>query len=132
MIRRRRGKEQISTSHIERSFFQNQEEYLSFQDLDLEINFERSLLRSKLESYLKQTEINPKRLQSHLLDSPWHSLQDIVKNEENNHISQAFQHHITSPIQSPPFVQNLLRPMEAIFSPLAMPAVLNDFPQNYS
>ena len=47
LVRRRRGKEQLSTSHTERSLFQNQEEYFSFRDLDLEINVERYLLRSK-------------------------------------------------------------------------------------
>ena len=45
LSRRRRGKEQISTSHTERPLFQHQEEYYSFQVLDLEIDVEMSLLR---------------------------------------------------------------------------------------
>ena len=44
LIRRRRGKEQVGISQIERSFSQNQEEFHSFQYFELEINFERSLL----------------------------------------------------------------------------------------
>ena len=62
LVRRRRGKEQISTSHAERSFSQNQEENFSFQYFELETNFEKSLLRSKFETDLKQIEINPNRI----------------------------------------------------------------------
>ena len=53
LIRHRCGKEQVGTSQIERSSSQNQEEFLSFQYFELEINFERTLLKSKSESDLK-------------------------------------------------------------------------------
>ena len=83
LIRCRRAKEQINTSHVERSFSQNQEEYFSFQCFELETNLEKSLLRSKSESYLKQDEITPNKLQSCLLDSLWHNLQSTINTEEN-------------------------------------------------
>ena len=69
LIRRRNGKEQISTSQDERSFSQNQEYFHNFQYFELETNLENSLLRSKSRSNFKHIEISPKRLQSYLLDS---------------------------------------------------------------
>ena len=82
------GKEKVSTSHTERSLFQ--EEFYSFQDLDLGINVGKYLLRSKSESDLKQTKINPNRFESYLLDSMWHNLQNTIKSEGNNSPSQNF------------------------------------------
>ena len=111
---------------------QNQEEFHSFQDLELETNFERSLLRSKSELDLKQTELNPDRLQSYLLDSLSHNLQNIVKTEENNPLIQTFQPHIHSPVGSHLTIQNHPRPMAAIFSHLAFTAMLHDLPQKYA
>ena len=74
LIRKRKRKEWEGTSQIERSFSQTQEEFLSFQDFDLETNFEQFFLRYKSKSYLKQVEINPNGLQSYLLDSLWKNL----------------------------------------------------------
>ena len=47
LIRHRCGKEQVGTSQVERSFSQNQEEFHSLQEFELETNFKRSLLKSK-------------------------------------------------------------------------------------
>ena len=113
---------QEGTSQIEWSFSQTQEEFLSFQDFDLETKFEQSLLRSKSESYLKQLEINPNRLQSYLLDSLWKYLQNTVKIEEINIAIQTPQPPVPSIVQNPP------RAMDARFDPLALPAVLHDLP----
>ena len=77
---------------------------------------------------MKQDEINPNRLQSYLLESVWHSLQNTIKIEENNPLVYTSQPHMPSPTQSLPIVQNPPRPMVAIFSPLALPIVLHDFP----
>ena len=132
LIRRRHGKEQINTSQVESSFSHNQEEFHSFQDFDLETNFERSLLRSKSESDLKQAEINPDRLQSYFLDSLWHSLQDTIKTEESNPLIHTFEPHIPSLVQIHHGIPNPPRPMASIFSPLALPVVLHDLPQNYA
>ena len=52
LIRRRYGKERINTSQTEGSFSQ---EFHSFQNFEWETSFQRSLLRSKSESDLKQT-----------------------------------------------------------------------------
>ena len=52
LIRRSSGKERINTSKIEGPF--SQEVFHSFQDFHWETSFERSLLRSKYESDLKQ------------------------------------------------------------------------------
>ena len=77
LFRHRIGKERASTSQIERSLFQ--EYFYSFQDLDLGVNVGNYLLRSKYESDLKKTKINPNRFESYLLDSPWHKLQNTLK-----------------------------------------------------
>ena len=70
-----------------------------------------------------------------MLESLWNNLKDIVKVEENNPISQAFQPHIPclayNPPQIPPAISNHPRPMEVRFDPLAFPIVLHDLPQNY-
>ena len=69
LIRKRRGKEQVDTSKIEQSFSQTQEEFLIFQDLDLDLKFEQSLLRYKSESDLKKVVVDQSRFHSYLLDS---------------------------------------------------------------
>ena len=102
-IRHRPCNERISISQTEGSFSQ---EFHSFHDFEWETSFQISLLRYKYESDLKQTEINPNRIQSYLLDSLWHNLQDTVNVEENNTIVQTFQPHIPSPPQSPPSLQS--------------------------
>ena len=73
------GKNKATTSQTERSLFQ--EYFYSFQHFDSEANIGKPLLRYKSDSYLKQTKINPKRLESYLLDSLWQNLQNLVKFE---------------------------------------------------
>ena len=113
-----------------------QEEFYSFQDLELGANVGKYLLRSKSESDLKEIEINPNRFESYLLDSMWHNLQNIVKSKGNNSPPQNFQpqptSHVHSPPQIPPTVQNPPRPMVARFSPLVVPVVLHDLPHNHA
>ena len=67
LFRCRSGKEKVSTSQTERYLFQ--EEFYSFEHLDLGINVVNYLLRSKSESHLRETEINPNIFESYLLDS---------------------------------------------------------------
>ena len=61
-----------------------------------------------------------------------------MKTEEINHVVQIFQPYITptvqtpSSFQSPPLVRNPPRQMAARFSPLALPIVLHELPQNYA
>ena len=127
MIRHRPGKERINTYQTKGSFSQ---EFHSFHNFEWENCFQRPLLRYKYESDLKQTEINPNRLQSYLLDSLWHNLQYIIKVEENNPLIQSFQPHMLShvhmPPQSPHVVPNPPRLMETIFSLSNLPIVLHD------
>ena len=79
-------------------------------------------MKTKSESDLKDTEFNPRRLESYLLDSLWRDLQQTTKAE--TFTSQNTQ---TSSVPvNPP------RPMEARFAPLHLPAVLHDLPLNYS
>ena len=88
LFRNRNGKNKSSTSHTERYLIQ--EYFYSFKDLDLELNVGKCLLRSKSYSYLKQTEINPNRLESYLLDSLWLNLQNPLKVEESSPIFQTY------------------------------------------
>ena len=110
----------------------------SFQDFGWETNVERSLLKSKSESDLKETKINPSRLESYLLDSIWHNLQNSVKTEGRNPLVQRFQPYIPPTVQTPPsfqappLVPNPPRQMAARFAPLVLPVVLHDLPQNYA
>ena len=73
-----------------------------------------------------------------MLDSLWQNLQNSVKVEERNPVVQNLQPYIPQIVQTapafkaPPFVPNPPRPMEARFSPLALPAVLHDLPQSYA
>ena len=61
-----------------------------------------------------------------------------MKTEERNHVVQIFQPYIppivhTPPaIQAPPFVPSPPRQMDARFSPLALPVVLHELPQNFA
>ena len=128
LIRKRKGKEHEGTSQIEISFSQTQEEFISFQDFDLETKFEQSLLRSNYESELKQVEINPNRLQSYLLDSLWKNLQNTVKTKERNITMQTPQPPFPSIVQNPLFAQNPPRDMVARFAALDFPAGLHDLP----
>ena len=104
----------------------------------METKFEKSLLRSKSESDLKQVEINPNILYSYILDSLWKNLQNTVKTKERNPIIQTLQPPVSSVVQNPPvdqnppIAQNLPRAMVARFSPLALDDVLHDLPHNYS
>ena len=88
-----------------------------------EINVENGLFKSKSEFDLKNVEFNPRRLESHLLDSLWRDLQQSAKVKETP-IIQNIQNSSVPPI--PP------RPMVARFAPLRLPAVMHDLPQNYS
>ena len=87
-----------------------------------QVNVGKNLLRTKSESNLKNTEFNPRRLESCLLDSLWRDLQQTTKVETST--SQSTQSS-SLPVNPP-------RPMAAKFSPLRLPAVLHDLPQNYS
>ena len=110
--------------------------------MDLGLNIIKPLLRYKLDSDLKQTEIKPKTLESYLLDSLWQDLENPVKFEETSLLFQTHQQDISSPIhspphsphvlQNPPVVPNPARPMASRFAPLAFPAILHDIPLNYS
>ena len=83
---------------------------------------------------MKETEINPSRLESYLLDYFWHNLQNSVKTKERNPIVQNLQPYIPPTVQTPPhfqappYVPNPPRQMDARFSPLALPNVLYDLP----
>ena len=81
-IRKRRGKEKVATSQIERYFSQTQEDFFSFKYFQLDAKFEQNFLSSKYESDLKQVEISPNILQYYLLDSLCKNLQDNVNKEE--------------------------------------------------
>ena len=87
-----------------------------------EVDTAKNLLRTKSESDLKNTEFNPRRLESYLLDSLWRDLQQTTKVETST--SQSTQSS-SLPVNPP-------RPMAAIFSPLRLPAILHDLPQNDS
>ena len=108
---------------------------IPFRILGGKTNFERSLLKSKFESNLKETKINPSRLESYLLDSLWKTLQKSVKTEERNPIVQIFHPYIPPTIQTPPAFQappcvpNPPRLMAAKFSPLSLHVVLHDLAQ---
>ena len=132
---RSRGKEKINISQFGAS---SSQEFHSIQDFGWESNFERSLLKSKSEPDLKDTQINPSRLESYLLNSLWQNLQHSLKVEERNPVVQNLQPYIPQNVQTPlafqapPFVPNPPRPMVARFYPLALPAILHDLPQNYA
>ena len=85
ILLRNRAKEQIDISQFGAS---SSQEFHSIQDFGWETNFERSLLKSKFESDLKETKINPSRLESYVLDSLWKNLQNSVKTEEINPVVQ--------------------------------------------
>ena len=87
---------------------------------------------------MREIEINPSRLESYLLDSLWHNLQNPVKTEERNHVVQNLKPYIPPTVQNPiafqapPPVPNPPRQMAPRFAPLALPVVLHDLPQNYA
>ena len=87
-----------------------------------EVDTAKNLLRTKYESDLKNTEFNPRRLESYLLDSLWRDLQQTTKVE-------TFTSHNT---QSSLVPVNPPRPMATKFAPLRLPSLLHDLPQNYS
>ena len=61
-----------------------------------------------------------------------------MKTEERNHVVQSFQPYIPPTVQTPPTYQgptcvpNPVRLMTTRFSPLDLPVVLHDLPQNYA
>ena len=71
-----------------------------------------------------------------LTESLWNNIQDTVKVEENNLISQTLQPHISSHVHSPPqsphAIPNPPISMKTRFSPLAFLVVLHDLSQTYS
>ena len=83
------------------------------------VNTGKNLLRTKYEYDLKNTEFNPRRLESYLLDSLWRDLQQTSK------VRSSTSEHT----QSSSVPMNLPRQMAARFSPLRLPAVLHDLPQ---
>ena len=87
-------------------------------DQELEVHVGKSLLKTKFESDLKNTEFNSRRLESYLLDSLWRDLQQTTKVE--TFTSQNTQS--SSVLVNPP------RPMAARFSPLCLPTLLHDIP----
>ena len=91
-------------------------------DPEWEVNVRRSLLKTKAESDLKNTEFNSRRLESYLLDSLWRDLQQFAKVETL----------IVQNTQKSSVPLNPPRPMAARFSPLCFPSLLHDLPQNYS
>ena len=67
LFRHKTGKNKATSSQTKQSLFQ--EYFHSFSDVDLGLNITKPLLISKSDTYLKKIEINPKRLESYLLDS---------------------------------------------------------------
>ena len=55
-----------------------------------ETNFEGSLSKSKSESDLRDTELNPSRLDSYMFDSLWKNLQNSGGTGVRNHVTQNF------------------------------------------
>ena len=84
-IFRKKGKEKIDISQFGAS---SSQEFHSIQYFGRETNFERSLLKSKDESDLKENEINPSRLETYVLDSLWKNLQNSLKTKEINLVVQ--------------------------------------------
>ena len=76
-------------------------------------------------------------IESYFLDSLWKNLQKLVKTEERALDVPNFQHYIPPTVETPPTFQvrpvvpNHHRLMVAIFSPLALLAILHDLPKNY-
>ena len=73
---RNKGKDQVDIPQFGNS---STLEFHSIQYSMWETNFEISLLNSKSESDLKNTELNPSRLESYLLYSVWKNLQNSEK-----------------------------------------------------
>ena len=88
---RNKGKDQLDIPQFGNS---STLEFHSIQDPAWETNFERSLLKSKSEFEFKNTELNPSRLESYLLDSLWKNLQNFRKNSTRNPTSQKFHPYI--------------------------------------
>ena len=95
-------KEQINISQFGAHLLKN---FIAFRILGGKQILKRSLLKEKYESYLKEIEINPDRIESYLLDSLWKKLQNSVKNEGRNLVSQKFQPYIPPTVQTPPAFQ---------------------------
>ena len=95
--------------------------------------FKRSLPKSKIDSDLKNTKVNPDRLESYLLDSLWQNLP-----RTRNPALQKFQPCTPRVVQNhpvlqvPPIVPNPPRPMAGRFTPLDLPIMLHDLPQGYA
>ena len=79
-------------------------------------------LKARSESDLKNTEVHPHTLESYLLDSLWKDLQQAPKAETT---ASEHSQSISVPV-------NPSRPMATRFAPLHLPAVLHDLPENYS
>ena len=99
---RSRGKEKLNISQVGAS---SSQELHRIWDFWQETKLERCFLKSKSESDLKETKINPSRIESYLLDSLWKKIQNSVKNEGRNLVSQNFQPYIPPTVQNPPAFQ---------------------------
>ena len=94
----------------------------SHNNLGWETDIAQNLLRTKSESDLANTEFNPHRLETYLLDSIRGNVQQAPET-----YTPASDHTQTVPVPvNPP------TPMAARFAPLRLPAALHDLPQNYS
>ena len=94
----------------------------SHTDTEGGVSTAHALLRTRSESDLKDPELDPHKRESYLLDSFWSGLQQTSKTKTATSV-----HPLSTSVPvSPP------RPMAARFSPLRLPVVLHDLPQNYS
>ena len=91
---------------------------VSYINPEWEVDTTKNLLRTKSESDLKNTEFNPRRLESYLLDPLWRDLQQTTKVE-------TFTSQNTQSSSAP---MNPPRPMAARFAPLRLPDLLHDLP----
>ena len=94
----------------------------SHTDTEGEVSTVHTLLRTKSESDLANTEFNPHRLETYLLDTIWGNVQQAP--ETYTPASDRTQ-TVPVPVKPP-------APMAARFAPLRLPAALHDLPQNYS
>ena len=94
----------------------------SHTDSEEGVSTVHTLLRTRSESDLSNPELNSHRRESHLFGSLWRDLQKTSEAETSAHVRSQ---NTSVPVNPP-------RPMAARFSPLRLPAVLHDLPQNYS
>ena len=96
---RNKGKDQLEIPKFENSSI---EDFHSIQDSVCETNFEKSLLKSKTESDIKNTKLNPSGLESYILDCLWQNLQSSEKNGARKPTFQNFEPYIPPVVQNPP------------------------------